>query len=173
MLPPTRSNRRPFRATQRHPNVYIPPEILDQAGDDQELLEELLNPGSSTSSRLLQFDRLFRKFRTYYDIARSIPDRVRYVWSQFLKIVSSRAEFIAFVRRVWSAILRLPIVTFYRYLWHANRFHFFINLFVGYALPAILEALPWYFSRRKIGRELRDLRNKIHNRMVCTCHLNI
>lgn len=133
--------------------------------DGDEHLDELLNP-QADAAKLLNFERPFRKVKRYYDAVRSIPGHLRDAWLLLLRVLSSWDELRAFVLRVWQTIKHLPVVSFYGYLWRTNKAHFAMNLFVSYALPAILEALPWYFSRRKIGRELRDVRNKIHNQMV-------
>jgi hypothetical protein len=60
----------------------------------------------------------------------------------------------------------LPITIFYKYLWEKNRRLLVKTVLVSYVLPVILELLPWYASRRKIGNYLRARRVKINHNMV-------
>eukprot|EP00697_Spironema_sp_BW2_P003030 gnl/Spiro4/14047_TR7538_c0_g1_i1.p1 gnl/Spiro4/14047_TR7538_c0_g1~~gnl/Spiro4/14047_TR7538_c0_g1_i1.p1 ORF type:complete len:851 (+),score=229.29 gnl/Spiro4/14047_TR7538_c0_g1_i1:61-2613(+) len=63
-------------------------------------------------------------------------------------------------------LINLPIVVFYSYLWKVNKLHLVSSLFVSYAMPLILEMLPWFFSRRKVAQNLRDIRNTLQHNMV-------
>lgn len=120
----------------------------------------------SLDGQFFNVSRIFSKLASYWEAVKTVPENIKYVMQSIVHICSSRSNFRAFLVATWRSILRLPVVVFYQYLWKTKKTQFFMNLFVGYALPIILENLPWYFSRRKIGRELRNLRNQIHNRMV-------
>lgn len=61
---------------------------------------------------------------------------------------------------------RLPIAEFYAYMWDTNKPLLASTLFVNYLLPVLLEALPWYLSRRKLSKRLRDDRNTLQHRMI-------
>eukprot|EP00742_Colponemidia_sp_Colp-10_P005259 GILJ01005618.1.p1 GENE.GILJ01005618.1~~GILJ01005618.1.p1 ORF type:complete len:996 (-),score=124.65 GILJ01005618.1:18-3005(-) len=65
-----------------------------------------------------------------------------------------------------------PIILFYRYLWKQNKPLLGTTLFVNYFLPMILEAGPWYLSRRKLAAQLRDVRNRIQHRMTGNRDMN-
>lgn len=60
----------------------------------------------------------------------------------------------------------MPITIFYKYLWEKNRRLLGKTLVCSYVLPIIIEILPWYASRRKIGNYLRARRVKINHNMV-------
>lgn len=62
--------------------------------------------------------------------------------------------------------MNLPIVTFYSYMWRANRGLLYFSLFVNYAFPILLETLPWYFSRRVLASRLRDMKNVINHSLI-------
>jgi hypothetical protein len=44
---------------------------------------------------------------------------------------------------LFKKIQNLPIYVFYKYLWEKKKPHLFLNLFVNYIFPIILESLPW------------------------------
>jgi hypothetical protein len=71
-----------------------------------------------------------------------------------------------FFQKLQTKIKALPITIFYKYLWEKNRRLLAKTLVVSYVLPIILEILPWYASRRKIGNYLRARRVKINHNMV-------
>ena len=58
------------------------------------------------------------------------------------------------------------MVEFYLYLYHTSPFLFFSTLFTNWLLPIVLEALPWYLSRRALSKLLRDSRNAIQHRLI-------
>ena len=60
----------------------------------------------------------------------------------------------------------LPVVEFYRYLYHTSPALFFSTLFANWMLPILLEALPWYLSRRALAKLLRDSKNAIQHRLI-------
>jgi hypothetical protein len=60
----------------------------------------------------------------------------------------------------------LPIIEFYKYLWSQNRNLLYFSLFVNYLFPILLEAAPWYFSRRLLASKLRDQRNSINHDLI-------
>eukprot|EP01132_Coremiostelium_polycephalum_P002872 gene2872-3569_t len=68
-----------------------------------------------------------------------------------------------------SVILQLingmPIAVFYRYLWLRNKRLLFKTVAVHYLVPILIELLPWYASKRKIGNFLRSARVEITHRM--------
>ena len=61
---------------------------------------------------------------------------------------------------------RLPIVDYYRYLLHTSPVLLGCTLGVNWLLPVLLEALPWYLSRRQLSKLLRDSRNAIQHRLI-------
>jgi len=63
-------------------------------------------------------------------------------------------------------IRALPIADFYVYMWRTDPALLLNSMFVNYALPVLMEALPWYLSRRKISKILRESRNSISHRLV-------
>lgn len=67
--------------------------------------------------------------------------------------------------RVYSCAA-LPIIEFYKYLWTTNRSLLYYSLFVNYAFPILLEAAPWYFSRRLLASKLRDMKNTINHNLI-------
>ncbi len=71
-----------------------------------------------------------------------------------------------FIQKLKTKLKGLPIAIFYKYLWEKNRRLLAKTLIVSYILPIILEILPWYASRRKIGNYLRARRVKINHNMV-------
>lgn len=114
----------------------------------------------------VRLDTLLDSLHTYLTALLRFPHTAFYVAKKIAIILSSWSEFKSFVRETWDQLRNTPLIVFYGYLWKNRKGHFFLNLFTSYAMPIILESLPWYFSRRKIGRQLRDMKNKIHNRMV-------
>lgn len=71
-----------------------------------------------------------------------------------------------FFQKFQTKLKALPITIFYKYLWEKNRKLLAKTMVVSYVLPIILEILPWYASRRKIGNYLRARRVKINHNMV-------
>ena len=67
---------------------------------------------------------------------------------------------------VHSRVCALPIVELYRYMWRVDPALFTQSMFANYALPLMMEAMPWYLSRRKISKLLRESRNSITHRLV-------
>lgn len=61
---------------------------------------------------------------------------------------------------------KLPIVVFYKYMWENNKILLIKTLFFNYVFQFILEMLPWWFSRRKVGNKLRTARIKLNHNMV-------
>lgn len=61
---------------------------------------------------------------------------------------------------------KLPIVIFYKYMWENNRMLLIKTIFFNYVFQFILEVLPWWFSRRKVGNKLRSARIKLNHNMV-------
>lgn len=74
------------------------------------------------------------------------------------------------VKRLWHSFCdyaqSLPIIEFYKYLWTNNRSLLYFSLFVNYLFPIVLEAAPWYFSRRLLASKLRDQRNSINHDLI-------
>ena len=66
----------------------------------------------------------------------------------------------------FSRVRALPITEFYLYMWRIDPALFVNTMFVNYGLPVLMEAAPWYLSRRKISRLLRESRNSITHRLV-------
>ncbi|KAK5581476.1 hypothetical protein RB653_001509 [Dictyostelium firmibasis] len=62
-------------------------------------------------------------------------------------------------------IYGMPISVFYRYLWLRNKTLLFKTIAVHYIVPLIIELLPWYASKRKIGNYLRTSRVEITHTM--------
>jgi len=69
-------------------------------------------------------------------------------------------------RRVFTRIRELPIVEFYVYMWRVDPGLFVRTMFANYGLPVLMEALPWYVSRRQLTKILRESRNSISHRLV-------
>ncbi|KAF0980819.1 hypothetical protein FDP41_013302 [Naegleria fowleri] len=106
--------------------------------------------------------KLRNKLKRYYKNVKNIPNIIGYI----LDALSSRESFIKLCYEIWDHLKNTPVVVFYGYLWKTKKMQFFMNLFVSYGLPILLESLPWYFSRRKIGRRLRTQKNTITNSMI-------
>lgn len=106
--------------------------------------------------------KLRNKLKRYYKNVKNIPNIIGYI----LDALSSRESFVKLCYEIWDHLKNTPVVVFYGYLWKTKKMQFFMNLFVSYGLPILLESLPWYFSRRKIGRRLRTQKNTITNSMI-------
>ncbi|EFC44010.1 predicted protein [Naegleria gruberi] len=132
-------------------------EELIEEEDDSELLES--KESSGIMNKLM---KIRKKLRQYYKNVKNIPSIVIYI----LHALSSRELFLKFCGEIWDHLKNTPVVVFYGYLWKTKKVQFFMNLFVSYGLPILLESLPWYFSRRKIGRNLRTQKNTITNTMI-------
>jgi len=133
--------------------------------DDDELIEEdddvevEDSKESGLSSKLI---KMRNKLKRYYRNVKNVPNFIMYLF----RALSSKEAFIDFCIDVWNHLKNTPVVVFYGYLWKTKKAQFFLNLFVSYGLPILLESLPWYFSRRKIGRNLRTQKNTITNTMI-------
>lgn len=57
---------------------------------------------------------------------------------------------------------KMPIVVFYKYMWANNKTLLAKTLVVNYAFQLVLEVLPWWASRRKVGNKLRSSRIKLN-----------
>lgn len=57
---------------------------------------------------------------------------------------------------------KMPIVVFYKYMWANNKTLLAKTLIVNYAFQLVLEVLPWWASRRKVGNKLRSSRIKLN-----------
>lgn len=57
----------------------------------------------------------------------------------------------------------VPAVKLYKFLWKEQKSLLVSTILVTYALPFLMDILPWYFSRRKLSSQLRDLRTQIHH----------
>ncbi len=69
-------------------------------------------------------------------------------------------------RSLFTRIRTLPIVEFYIYMWRVDPTLFANTMFANYGLPMLMEALPWYVSRRQLSKILRESRNSISHRLV-------
>ncbi len=107
--------------------------------EDEEIIHENEEPDNFT----VKLDPLFESFRTYLSALASLPHTTIGFARQAAVILSSWSEFKAFVIRVWTQLRNTPLIVFYGYLWRNRKVHFFLNLFTSYAMPMILEALPW------------------------------
>ena len=67
---------------------------------------------------------------------------------------------------LWLRLTRLPIVSFYSYVYHKSPTLLASTLFVNFALPILLESLPWYLSRRHLSKLLRDSKNAIQHKLI-------
>ena len=61
---------------------------------------------------------------------------------------------------------QFPIVQFYIYLYRTAPFLCVASGFVSFVLPIVLEALPWYLSRRQLAKILRESKNAIQHRLI-------
>ena len=68
--------------------------------------------------------------------------------------------------KVYYHIRKLPITEFYIYMFRVDKHLFMSTIFVNYGLPLLVETLPWYLSRRKLSKELREGRNSIQHRLL-------
>jgi hypothetical protein len=114
----------------------------------------------------VRLDSLLENLHSYFVAALRFPGTAFNIARKATVILSSWSEFVSFIHKIWDQLSNTPLIVFYGYLWKNRKPHFFLNLFTSYAMPVIMESLPWYFSRYKIGRQLRDMRNKINNQMV-------
>ncbi|KAL9651529.1 hypothetical protein ABK040_001475 [Willaertia magna] len=130
--------------------------------DDDDDNNDELNKQQVTHGLGYKLYKLKMKLKKYFKYLKNTPHLLFY----FFKILSSKREFLNFCKEFWNTIKNTPIFVFYGYLWKTKKIQFFMNIFVSYGLPILLEALPWYFSRRKIGRQLRTQKNTITNTMI-------
>eukprot|EP01113_Clastostelium_recurvatum_P036157 TRINITY_DN5120_c0_g1_i4.p1 TRINITY_DN5120_c0_g1~~TRINITY_DN5120_c0_g1_i4.p1 ORF type:complete len:984 (+),score=190.33 TRINITY_DN5120_c0_g1_i4:65-3016(+) len=79
----------------------------------------------------------------------------------------------ALIISIYTRANNLPITIFYKYLWVNNKRLLVKSLAVYYILPILLEMLPWWASRRKIGNFLRESKVKLNHNMVTGRSLNI
>jgi hypothetical protein len=87
----------------------------------------------------IDFSRVKTKLLEYLESVKSIP---RFFVS-LVEILTSPTKFIKFWKDLFKKIQNLPIYVFYKYLWEKKKPHLFLNLFVNYIFPIILESLPW------------------------------
>ncbi|KAL0480059.1 ABC transporter H family member [Acrasis kona] len=132
--------------------------------EEEVLPSDLLN--DEPDSFHVHLDTLLDNLRNYFHAVLQFPRTTIYYARRIIHILSSWDEFKRTVVETWDHLSKTPLIVFYGYLWRNRKSHFFLNLFTSYAMPIILESMPWYFSRFKIGRKLRELKNKIHNRMI-------
>ena len=71
-----------------------------------------------------------------------------------------------FLHPLYGRLSQLPVVEFYAHLYRTSPVLFFSTLFTNWLLPIVLEALPWYLSRRALSKLLRDSRNAIQHRLI-------
>ena len=72
---------------------------------------------------------------------------------------------------LWLRFTRLPIVSFYSYVYHKSPTLLASTLFVNFLLPILLESLPWYLSRRHLSKLLRDNKNAIQHKLISSVPL--
>ena len=72
---------------------------------------------------------------------------------------------------LWLRLTRLPIVSFYAYVYHKSPALLASTLLVNFALPIVLESLPWYLSRRHLSKLLRDNKNAIQHKLISSVPL--
>ena len=70
------------------------------------------------------------------------------------------------LRSLYLRLSHLPIVEFYQFLYRTSPLLFASTLFTNWLLPVVLEALPWYLSRRALSKLLRDSKNAIQHRLI-------
>ena len=87
------------------------------------------------------------------------------LWYRFI-VTRYIIEFVRTCRVWYGKKHKLPIVVFYRYMWEKNKQLLFRTIFFNYVLQFILEFLPWWASRRKIGNKLRTSRIKLNHNLV-------
>jgi len=141
---------------------------LDINGIDGDNDNDNVNAHDNASSvfSALKLRRLKLKIKHALSSIASLPQNIRLIVRQIMIMLRDPSQFYQFVMEVWDRLKNTPMFVFYSYLWKNRKMHFFMNVFVSYLLPMILEALPWYFSRRKLGQKLRSDRNTIQNRMI-------
>lgn len=93
------------------------------------------------------------------------PVTVPSIWERFI-VTRVVLEFISTCRIWYGRKHKLPIVVFYRYMWEKNKPLLFRTIFFNYVLQFVLELLPWWASRRKVGNKLRTSRIKLNHNMV-------
>lgn len=71
-----------------------------------------------------------------------------------------------YILTVLHYIRSLPIVQYYHYMYTIDSALFYKTLFVNYGLPLITETLPYYFSRHKLAREIREGKNIISHKLL-------
>jgi hypothetical protein len=82
------------------------------------------------------------------------------------KVAGGTGRLVALLKTIVTRLRSLPIADFYLYMWKNDRLLLFNTLFVNYTLPVILEAMPWFLSRSKLSKHLRDTRNTIQHAMI-------
>lgn len=87
--------------------------------------------------------------------------------------VAFAASLRQYVLNIWFAAAsfyrqggKMPIVVFYKYMWANNKTLLAKTLVVNYAFQLVLEVLPWWASRRKVGNKLRSSRIKLNYSML-------
>jgi ABC-type bacteriocin/lantibiotic exporter with double-glycine peptidase domain len=106
--------------------------------------------------------RITTRLGEYLSKFKAIPEILFFL----IEVCSSAEKFRKFLSDFWTKSQQLPVVIFYKYLWQQQKGHFFFNIFVNYLFPMILEAMPWYFSQNKLGKELRGIKNQLQHSMV-------
>jgi ABC-type multidrug transport system fused ATPase/permease subunit len=87
------------------------------------------------------------------------------MWEKFI-VTRYIIDFVRSCRVWYGRKHKLPIIVFYRYMWENNKPLFLRTLFFNYVFQFILEILPWWASRRKVGNKLRTSRIKLNHNMV-------
>lgn len=112
------------------------------------------------------------KIVEYKKILTNLPKHFLSFLKLLLELCKQPKLFIYFAKRILNYLNHLPIISFYTYLWKESKSQLFMNIFVSYLLPLVLDNMPWYFSRRKLGRLLRNDRNTIYNSVITKRNLN-
>lgn len=60
----------------------------------------------------------------------------------------------------------VPVADFYYYQWKTDKSLLVGTLFVNYVFPLLIEAMPWYFNKRKVSKRIRDSRNAIQHQLI-------
>ena len=77
----------------------------------------------------------------------------------------------ASLQPLWLRLTRLPIVSFYAYVYQKSPALLASTLFVNFVLPILLESLPWYLSRRHLSKLLRDNKNAVQHKLISSSPL--
>jgi hypothetical protein len=96
-------------------NNQIPTTIIDHQ------LEEL-----EEEPRFFSLYRVFEKIFDFFQYFKEVPK----ILSFLKKILTSKEEFLKFLKNSYERINNLPIVIFYKYLWQNKKGQLFYNIFV-------------------------------------------